>query len=325
MTKKATEHKEAKEARRESPSGYHYYSLYRDCPRKWALKYVYGLLPRFTAVPLIRGGIVHDATAVYYEQGWNLDAALDEVDRQFKERAGEFEDKGKIAEIHGDTRAMLTEWAHTFESDREHFELIEVEEPHDFYIGPNKDFLFTVRMDRVFYDKEIRTLIVRDTKTTGWSSGKTFHNAEQEDQMTAYLWAARKLWPKKATRIVELDVIYRRGKVTKKTEVERRGPIYRTAYDLARFELELYGLINEVTQKYLGLEHYPEPLLFPRSGRTCGLFGCEYESICRGKLKIGEVPIGFHRDPWIEPETRKTLTKVQESFNLELIAREVTA
>ncbi len=312
-----TRNKSKPELRRESPSGYHYYSLYRDCPRKWALKYVYGLSPRYTAVPLIRGGILHDATEVYYANDWSLEKALEEVDRQFTLRTPEFEDKAEIPKIRDDVRAMLREWHETFHTDRDSYDLLEVEVPHEFRIGPERDFLFTVRMDRVFLDRESRTLVIRDTKTTGWSIGKTFHNAEQEDQMTAYLWAGRHLWPKRATQVVELDVIYRRGK---KTEAQRCGPIYRTALDLGRFELELYGLINEVTQKYLALEHLPEPMLFPRSGRTCGLFGCEYEAICRSNIHIGDVPIGYHRDPWIETETQETLTKAQESFNMELIA-----
>ena len=309
---------EVQEARRESPSGYHFYCLYHQCPFKWALKYVYGLLPVFTSVPLIKGGIVHDATEVYFTNNWDIKAATDSIKEGFAERTPEFADKSLIPDLRNDAILMLKEWDNQFGYEKDLYKVVEVEKEHTFKIGPNKDFIFTVRMDRVMVSKETRFLEVRDTKTTGYSIGKSFQGADQEDQMTAYLWAAEKLWPKVVTKMVYLDILYKRGKVVK---TERCGPIYRDKWDLGRFELELYGLINEVSQKYLALESLPLPVLFPRCGLVCSVFDCEYKDICRTPLKLGKKVIGFKHDPWVNLEN--DLIKAQESFNIELIKEKI--
>lgn len=308
-----------KKERRESPSGYHYYYLYTQCPYKWYLKYVQGIRPRFTAIPLIRGGIIHDAHEVYYNNNWSLEAGLKHIYSEFDRRLPEFEEKEKMPEVRDTSLRMFHAWHDAFHHDRDDEILVECEKQRTFKIGPNKDFDFTVRMDRVFRSLERRTLIIRDTKTTGYSIPKAFQTADAEDQMTAYLWAASRIWPEERSRIVEVDVLYTRGK---KTEAQRCGPIYRTPYDLARFEVELYGLIQEVSSKYLSLETFPKELLFPRNGLTCALFSCEYAPVCRVRLEPGMVPIGYRSDPWVEEN--KLLTKAQRSFNIELITKGVT-
>lgn len=283
------------------------------------MKYVLGLKPRFTSPALIRGGIVHDAHEAYYDAGWDVEAGIECIERSFDERLDEFEEAQKMPEIKADSIAMFRAWDAKFRGDQKVEKLVEYEKQRTFKIGPNNDFDFTVRMDRVFRSPERRMMLIRDTKTTSYSVPKAFQSADAEDQMTAYLWAANRIWPDERSIVVEVDVLYKRASVVK---AERCGPIYRTPYDLARFELELYGIIAEISQKYAALESLPHQLLFPRNGLTCSIFSCEYAPICRLRLEHGaKPPLGFVNDPWVEEN--KLLTKAQESFNIELIAKGV--
>jgi hypothetical protein len=83
-----------------------------------------------------------------------------------------------------------------------------------------------------------------------------------------------------------------------------------TPFAQGQFEDGMYGTILEITQKVLALQHYPWTMLFPRNGRICGLFGCEYEPICRKQIAPGEKVPGYSLDPWVG-EVEKWLAVAQ--------------
>lgn len=121
-------------------------------------------------------------------------------------------------------------------------------------------------------------------------------NARFEDQLTSYVWGWNKTHEEKA-EAAQVDVLYAKGNVT---GAERSEDIIISSFAQKQFEMGLYGLISDITTRVLNLEHYPWPLLFPRNGRVCGLFGCEYEHLCRENIQPGSTPEGFIRDEWVE-------------------------
>ena len=74
--------------------------------------------------------------------------------------------------------------------------------------------------------------------------------------------------------------------------------------------MNMVGLIMEISSKVDSLKIYPSELLFPRHGAFCGMFGCEYESICRLKNGgVDDIPLGFEKDSWVERDENLKLIK----------------
>ncbi len=287
-----------KEGRRESPSGYHYYALFKECPRKWYIKYVLGLVPQFTAPPLIFGGAIHEAVAMYYQKGFDLDVLVNGFRAELTARKDEYESPAKFLEDIEKGTIMLDTWASTWRDwDRERIEILEIETEYTIPIGPaERQFDFTIRPDRVVRRLDDGKILLPDVKTTGWSVDKTMDNARRDDQLTSYIWGYNKTHEEKA-EAAQVDVMYARGRVT---DAQRSEDIIVTRFAQQQFEMGLYGLITDITQKVLALEKYPWPLLFPRNARVCGMFGCEYEPICRENIKPGTEVDGYNRDPWVD-------------------------
>ena len=152
-----------------------------------------------------------------------------------------------------------------------------------------------------------------DTKSTGWSLDMVFKSNALNDQITSYIWGVNKKHPEWKIDTAQIDCSY--GRKTK-FESQIGMEIYRSKSDLAQFEMSLYGLILEVSQKYKSLSKYPWPLLFPRNGGNCFKFNkpCSYSKVCRMNIPIGKVPPGFKLDPWASLDA--DLTKAQASFDL---------
>lgn len=283
---------------RESPAGYHFYTLYRQNPRHFFLKYILGLKPRFTPPYFIFGGEMHNAIKWYYENGLNRDGMLHVFTSRMEKRVKEYEDAGKMASDIYRGREMLKVWSDKWrETDISVWEVIECERVYEFLIGPDENYLFTVRPDQVRRHREEGFYTVVDFKTSSWSPKTPFDDANREDQVTGYIWALRKAHPDWEVERAEIEVLYNKGKVFK---AERPGYIYRTPFDLKVFEIGMVGTITEIAQKYKAWKSgIPWPFLFPRNAENCTRWGKDpYERLCRKDIKPGEVPYGFIRDEW---------------------------
>lgn len=300
------------ERRRESPSGFHFYSTYRNCPRSWYLKYVLGLRPQFTPTPLLFGGAIHEAISVFYQNNLNLPMAVREFREQMQDRRPEYQDLEKFTDDFNRGQPLLEKWASRWEAhDQDVYKVLEVEHEHQVALGPDNEFTFTVRPDRVLKSKKTGVVYVCETKTTSWSLQRMFASTEKSDQVTSYIWAVRKTHPDWNVESCIIDVLYNKGKVF---DADRPGLAIRSKGDLAVFELGLYGTITELTQKYLSLSRYPWPLLFPCNRTHCSLFGCEYDSICSTNVQPGELPPGFRKDDWTQELDNQV--KVTQNFTL---------
>lgn len=285
--------------RRESEAGFHLYSKYRECARQWWLRYGLGIAPDKPGKALIFGGVMHEAIEAYYVKHKR---SLPDTIQTFKEilagRQSEYEDSEVFAEDLDMGPRFLAEWHKTWgEYDKGTYDLVEVETPYRLKLGPNDEFDFTVRVDRVMREKASKRYVVFDTKTTRWSIDGTMKSVDFQDQMTAYLWALRKAHPDWVVTTAVPDIIYARGKVT---TAARPGEIYRSNYALSQFEMGMYGTILEITSKMGNLDEVPDEILFPRNGAQCAKFGCEFADICRTQVTSSTMPLTFHRDPWKE-------------------------
>lgn len=293
-----------KQQRRESPAGYHYFYAYLENPRNWFLKYVIGIKPRFTSPALLKGGALHEARAEFFQSGFDTGAMLKTYKDELTSRSPEYERQEDFYRDLALGEVMLQAWA--FEMGPVYADLwepIEWEQPYEFDIGPEGMFKFTVRPDTVCRNRQNGTFAVFDMKTTGWSIDKTIEQAQSEDQITSYLWAMRKAHPEWNIRDGFIDVIFcRSGKTGPGVpQCQMSEPIYRTDLDLTIFELNIVGLIAEISQKVVAYKQgVPWPLLFPRNGRAAGLFGDDYKALSRLDVRPGECPPGFVKDDWSE-------------------------
>lgn len=297
------------QVQRESPNGYHYYSLFRDCPRKWYIKYILGLSPPHTGKALIFGGVLHKAKEIFYTSGFDIDAMIQTFHTELDARAAEYERLDDYQQDKTTGPLMLDAFAGAYRTwDMEHLEILEVETPHEILLGPEgSQVAFTVKPDLIALRDG--TPVVIDTKSTRWSISKTWQGVEMDDQVTSYVWAWNKTHPQgPVAKTAIADVMYQKGKVVK---AERSPDIIITPFAQQMFEQGMYGTIMEITQKVLALEHYPWTLLFPRHGQTCGKFGCEYADICRSNIPPGKDIPGFHKDPWVG-EVEKWLAVAQQ-------------
>lgn len=306
-----------KEKRRESPAGFHFYSLYKKCPRKWYLKYIQGLQFRYTEPPLLFGGAMHEALAAYYKEGLELEAALTAFYNEMEERGKEYFKEERYQQDLEKGPAMLEEYDNTWrEHDKKRYKILEIEKQHDVYFGPDNAFYLTVRPDRVFKDRQTGRVFPVESKTTSYSVGKMFQGTEMDDQVTSYIWALKKVHPEWNIEECLIDVLYKKGKVVR---TERPGVALRTKGELTLFEMEMLGTILEITQKVRSLEELPWPLLFGCNRDHCKQYGCAYQGICRTNLKPDEVPPMFQKDEWIS-EMDELVKRVQD-FKLEDILK----
>lgn len=285
---------------RESPAGFHFYHHYLNCPWKWYLHYILGIAPRYRSRHLIFGGLIHEAFDHYYKNGLSADDTIAFFSSRIEEEKNSYEKFTDFQEDAARGPHLLSEWESTIGVlDRERYEYVESEVEYVLELGPPEaTFLFTIRPDLVKRHRETGEYHLFDYKTTGYSISKTIFNAQMDDQVTAYILALQEHHPEWEIEHAFIDVLYNRKS---RYEAVRSEPIYRDATALNQFRLNIVGIIHEITSKVKALEDgYPRHLLFPRNGRICGLFGCEYEAICRTDPEEGVVPPGFIADTWTE-------------------------
>ena len=285
-------------SKRESEAGFHVYSRYRECPRAFFLRYVMGFQPTHPGKALIFGGVMHEAVEAYYQSGGKLSVSLDTFQAHLQSRREEYAKAEDYDEDLAIGPMFLREWDATWGSyDKSAYDLVEVETQYNLKLGPNGEFDFTVRPDRVMREKVTKRYVVFDTKTTRWSVQGTFTSVKAQDQMTSYVWAMHTAHPEWTLSTAVPDVIYSRGS---KVTAERPGEMYFDAYALHQFEMGMYGSILEISSKVAALDEVPHEVSFPRNGSQCAKFGCDYADVCRVRTDETRIPLGFRRDPWKE-------------------------
>jgi hypothetical protein len=281
--------------RRESPQGYHFWSAYHDCPWYFYLKYLMGWIPLHKGKALSKGAAIHEAMATFYKTGKPSDL-MDTYIQCLEENKGDFEKPDELKELIEWGPKELLVWYNGFgHKDMEEYDVLSIEEELRPVLANGMEL--TIRPDRVLKKKGNHLTTIRDTKTTSYSIESSYNGVKCEDQATAYIWGLQQVHPEWQVDCLEVDVIYRRQSVIR---CERPAPIFRSKYDLAQFELGVMGTMTELTQKVMSLDKYPAQMLFPRHGRNCMKWGCEYSQICRMKPEAMKIPPGFVKDALVD-------------------------
>jgi hypothetical protein len=296
---------------RESSAGTHFYFLYRNNPHEWYLKYILGLIPKFTKPPFVLGKAIHAHNEEWWKERDEKKAFSEgmEVIEKDKRRLETQEDVNKITESYP---PMVKEWISSW-IDSEHgekFTFVEAENPYEVKFGPDESLTFTFRPDLVIENKETGYKYITDYKHTGYSPKKFYQIAERSDQITAYLWALSKAHPEWRIEGGYIDGIYRRGKSVSADHYF----CYRTEGYKKVFELGLVGTILEVSQKVKALSKYPWPLLFPPNWSFVEIYGSEYEQLLGKNIGKDEIPPGYEKDPTLDLE--ETLRNIPD-WNLD--------
>jgi len=287
--------KETKEARRESHAGYHFYNLYRCCPRKFYIKYVLGITPFYTKPPLIFGSSFHEAKATWYLEQ-NEKAAINKFEDEMDSRETEYENQTKYLTDRERGRLLISTWIDHFgKNDLKYYNVIAVEEQLT-VILPN-GYILTVRPDAILQQKSTGLYYGMETKTSGWSEIKAALAVKAGNQASAYLYASKKHYPFPLECIIP-DVSYQRQSVIKHKRPEM---VYRNTRQLQDYEFGLLATLTEISQKIRSLNKYPVSMLFMRNTEWCTSYNspCEYLDICRTEL-TQDPPYGFKHDPWVE-------------------------
>jgi hypothetical protein len=284
---------------RESNAGTHFYFLYRNNPHEWYLKYILGLIPKFTKPSFVLGKAIHAHNEEWWKErddGLALRAGWTTIQADHEKLENE-KDYEKICD---DYPVMVETWKASWLND-EHgskFKPLEIEQPYRIFFGPDKSLEFTFRPDLVMEHKETGYKYITDYKHTGWSAKKFPQMAERSEQLTAYLWGLGIAHPDWKIEGAYIDGIYKRGSASNADHYFG----YRTEGQKKVFELGLAGTIIEVSQKVKALSKYPWPLLFPPNWSFVEIYGSEYESLLGKNITKDQIPPGFERDPELDQE-----------------------
>ena len=118
---------------RESSAGGHFYGLYKDCGRKFFLKYILGFRPSKTAKPLIFGSVIHDTIKNYYlTYDRDIEETVTHFLNELLKREHDFLLEEDFTQCHLLGPAYLREWDTTWKDfDQKTYDLVEVEQIGD--------------------------------------------------------------------------------------------------------------------------------------------------------------------------------------------------
>jgi hypothetical protein len=302
---------------RESAAGWHFYSLYRNNPHEWYLKYILGLAPRYTKPPFVLGRAIH----VHNETWWKTkdrDKSLDKGWQVIEEERDNLEDSQDYLDISEKYPIMSSAWVDLWDGTDfgNTFDLVETETPYSVRFGPEDSLAFTFRPDLIMEDKDTERKFVFDYKHSSFSPKRFLSIAESSDQVTAYLWGIAKAHPEWNIGGAYIDGVYNRGKVVSSDHYYA----YRPTHYIKVFELGLAGTILEVSQKVKALSEYPWPVLFPPNWSFVEIYGSQYQPLLGKNIKPGEVPPGFIKD--LSIDVKETLERIPDWSLNDLIEKE---
>lgn len=294
----------AKVQRRESPSGFHFFNLFQNCPWKFFMKYPLGWRTFYTEPHLIEGGAFHEGKAVFYQKA-SMDAARRTAESYIKSLKADFQDKDQVQRSIYRVVPMLTQWIYDWgEWDLENLKILEVEKMHKVAL-PN-GFYLTIRPDTVAQRKDDGKIYVHETKTTGFNAAVTNLGVYHGDQSTSYIWALSKVHPSWKIAGVIPDISFYPKNATDPGKIRNtRGDVVsRSPEQLDQFAKGTMNVISDISQRVRAVADGMDPhAAFPRNTQWCMSYNrqCEYANVCRrDDLDLRRVPGGFARDPWAE-------------------------
>lgn len=296
---------------RESFLGGHFISEYTDCPWKFFFKYVLGWSNIQNQVYFTRGQALHIAIESYLTKALTYNEAL-YFPRYYIMDKSIFNSPQESDQELDLVTAMMKAWLENYgESDPENY--IEVEHEIEHTIHLSNGFPITVRMDRVVEEKSTKNLLIFDTKTTSQTMERMLQSFRLGTQGQTYMYAFKEIFKKEPAGII-LDVIRGRTLMAGPTvEVYRPPLITYDRYKLIQWEMNMIGILSEMTQKVKTYYENPDmaEFLFYRNPGKCAVFGCPYSDLCLRNVVEYTInnphnpPVGFINDPWVEEHNLK--------------------
>jgi len=303
-----------KEIVRESSLGFHFINTFQNCPRKWYIKYLGGILPSRLGKALILGKAWHSGMEVFYRGSKTEDSkALAETAylvmlAEITENRLQFRKLEDFDEVVFKLPILFRKWYDEIGVKlHEEYDILFIEEQFEPKVG--NQFTMTIRPDAVVKKRSTGEILIPEHKTTGYSIQGMLETVEQQDQATAYGWGLLETHPELRLNFggVLLDIVFSRASAKSRdpnAEVQQVQMI-RSKFSIAQFEIEMLGLFQDLARRIKAYDKgVPDALLFPRNGSACSTFGCEYADICRTRITPGMVlGSNYFVDPWAGRET----------------------
>jgi hypothetical protein len=312
-SKKPTKPKAPKRAGGPSSSGFHFFDLYGNCPRKFFIRYHARILPKYLDAALPFGTAFHEGKATFYNTK-SITRARSTALRVLKSMKNQYEFSEDFDLDLFRAPILLEMWAYKFGfADLKSYKILGVERLFEIPLPRTKGYKITGRMDLIVEDAH-GDIYIYDTKTSNSSWRLTEMGLYNGDQATTYIWAAKKLYPGRNIGGLIGDIAYWNRKAKDETNVRcyRTDLITRSNQDLADFEYSTADTITEIAQRSKAYKSGKYPAaIFPRRTFYCNAYfrECEYMHICRTNITMsGRAPFGFIRDPSKKPTKITDLT-----------------
>ena len=301
---------------RESFAGFHFVSYYLEDPYGWYLRYVRGLRYRFTPSPLLMGRAIHTACEIAYTT-YNRQDVIDGYKQIMRDLKQEYESFETWQNDIDDGVAMLQFWFDKWnEHDRQTYKVLAIEESYNVRLA--NGYMITIKPDLELETKD-QSILVLDHKTSRRSMSLAHEYLENSGQSTCYLMGlTQQKYKGRNVMGIQSDVLY---KNRSKVDAQRVGIITRNKRQFAEFQLNMIGLLSEMSQKVSALaEGYPVHLLFPRNQKNESMFSHDWPNIYMDLLPEdpAEPPFNYTIDTWTKDFADKALnTLISDPFDLE--------
>ena len=285
--------------RKGSNSGFHFYSLYQCCQRKFYLRMGPPRLePMFLPTPLLMGSAFHAGKALFYTSGGKEKLALSLIRDELKERKSEFQNREEYLFTLERTPAMLASWIAEYgKSDLKFLKIIDVEKALKVPFPGKPSWHMTMRLDMVAEDR-FDNLLVYETKSTSWSMVATAMYVSLGDQATTYIGGAEHHYKRKVTAVVPDITFFSKAAKNESAIKNYRGDfVYREPEHVKFFYRSIAQTASEIGQKMKAVYAGHDPAIFPRNSFYCVAYGrpCEFSDICRENITAKSKPVGFRK------------------------------
>lgn len=282
-----------------SAAGFHFLNLFQCCPRKFFIRFVLRLDPKYTATPLIFGSAFHEAKATFY-QTKSLEEALAVGKSIIQSSKKELYEPSEIPSLQNRLELMFESWVDQYgKIDLKRFKFLCIEKE---FVVPvaNTGLVMTMRPDTIVQEKQTGLIYIMETKTSSFSIRVTADAVLTGDQATSYLWGVHAATGWNIYGL-QPDITYWSKNSASRSGIQNDRPsaVLRDQQACLRFELGVAQLIAEITAKVNAYKHSTDPWqLFPRNSHYCCAFShpCEYSRICFDQLhETKQLPDGFKR------------------------------
>jgi hypothetical protein len=227
-------------------------NTFQNCPRKWFIKYIIGILPTKLGKALLFGKAWHEGMEVFY-RGSKDDNQTELADKSYQRilsalsnSHSQFRNEDEYTEMVTKAAVLFQVWYRDIGVNlHKDYEVIMVESELKPKLGDA--YTMTIRPDAVVRNRETGRIDIPEHKTTSYSIMSQLESVTRGDQATAYIWGLLKIHPEYALNFggVLLDICYNRMRVT---DVKQQT-IMRNRLELTEFELSLLGVFLDLANR----------------------------------------------------------------------------